>query len=407
MKTSDLETALAEVARLEEERDQARATTEHLRSEWSALEGSSAIIARSRWLRWLVAIGGLAGGAGAQLVLHEPPPPSPPPTAISLPLEMQGEPPKADGLSFTLWGARSFPDLAGVSPSGAILGKRGVVHVPPYRTQLEENPLDQFRELKAPVQVDLLAGVETAVDRLGLSVRNEWLFVGRDGVAVTWRDASADRPESWSIEKTGVDVDLLAIARAPSTETSSGIVFAVGQNGTILRRENKIWMSEITEGVDTLRAVAASDHAAVAVGDNGVILQRDRLTQRWTRIVAATSSTLRAIVREADDRFYVAGDHGTLLSLDAGSGRIRLLPTETTDDFVGMGSALLDLVLATRRGEIMIRTARLMGIEFMTHPVSFETGQVAGVASQRGSVLLATTTGQAYFGKLTSKKRSP
>jgi hypothetical protein len=78
-------------------------------------------------------------------------------------------------------------------------------------------------------------------------------------------------------------------------------------------------------------------------------------------------------------------------------------PTETTDDIVGMGSTLLDLVLATGRGAILTRRSGLGGTELKTRHLRLDAGQVptlAGLATQLDTVIVATTAGQTYFGKL-------
>jgi hypothetical protein len=145
-------------------------------------------------------------------------------------------------------------------------------------------------------------------------------------------------------------------------------VFAAGDAGTILRRDNGQWRPEASGTRADLFALHAmqSDGSVWAAGASGTLLRRSP-GGSWERVATNTPATLRALfsctskrqpaagldaARPPSESLLAVGSAGTLLRIDA--GRVApLLPGELPKerDYTGIwGTSCEDLFIAERSG---------------------------------------------------------
>ncbi len=100
---------------------------------------------------------------------------------------------------------------------------------------------------------------------------------------------------------------------------SSGEVFAVGTNGTIVHYYTGGTWTQLTSGVSTeLSDIwGASENAIFAVGDKGVILFFDGST--WSSMTSNTTEILTGVWGSSATNVYAVGYNGTLLHYDGSS----------------------------------------------------------------------------------------
>ena len=139
------------------------------------------------------------------------------------------------------------------------------------------------------------------------SAGNEAFAVGERGAVYH----SDDGGRVWVRQETGVDEDLRAVYG------SHGHIFAVGDNGRILRqRAPGVWES-LASGVDEdLHAVWGTGSEIWAAGDEGVVLFTRDGGSTWSRIDSGTDEDLRAIAG-APGGVYVSGDNGVLKKISS------------------------------------------------------------------------------------------
>jgi hypothetical protein len=114
-------------------------------------------------------------------------------------------------------------------------------------------------------------------------------------------DVSSCPVGQWCVETSPVAGTLLRSVWAVST----GLVFAVGDGGTILRRRNNEWTQMTSNTTANLTGVwAASATDAWAVGEGATVLRYDGAT--WTPQAGATGD-LGAVFGVAADDVYVTG----------------------------------------------------------------------------------------------------
>ena len=101
--------------------------------------------------------------------------------------------------------------------------------------------------------------------------------------------------------------------------TSDDSVWAVGESGAVLHRENGTWRAVNVTNSRTLRAVwALSDREVWAVGDEGAIVHFDGTT--WASVPSGTTGTLCGIWGAANNHIWAIGD-----VKDAASGELAVL----------------------------------------------------------------------------------
>ncbi|MDX2090336.1 MAG: hypothetical protein SFX73_20935 [Kofleriaceae bacterium] len=118
------------------------------------------------------------------------------------------------------------------------------------------------------------------------------------------------------VTQTVTTDDLNAIAA-----TADGI-FAVGNNGTILRYDGVAVTTMASPTTQHLRGVSGGAPGAFAVGDNGTILRFDGTS--WASMPSPVTTDLYA-VHVNEGRAFAVGESGTILQLQA-SGWTQLTP---------------------------------------------------------------------------------
>jgi len=118
--------------------------------------------------------------------------------------------------------------------------------------------------------------------------------------------------QGWDLS-TPTSEPLTSIHGAPG-----GHVFAVGNNGVVLRHEGGAWTPMDNTGDDALQAVwALDDDNVYAAGTNGTVLHFDGIS--WERIDILTHEWLFALAGSGDDVF--AAGSGSMLHYDGAAWR--------------------------------------------------------------------------------------
>ena len=114
--------------------------------------------------------------------------------------------------------------------------------------------------------------------------------------------------DNWSIQPTGTVKALRGIWGA-----SASNVFAVGDNGTILRFNGSKWTIMNSETLENLTAVwgVAGSSIVFAVGDNGTILRYNG--KGWTVMSSTSDAKLYNVWGTASNNVYAVGQYGALL----------------------------------------------------------------------------------------------
>jgi len=148
----------------------------------------------------------------------------------------------------------------------------------------------------------------------------------------------------------------LISTRIDGLSSGAGTALAVGEGGTILRYEieHPTWRSEASPTRSELRAVAQQLDEAIAVGDDGVIAERDE-SGNWTLAAPVTKRTLRAVVYSSYGAIAV-GDGGTIVRRVARHEPWRVEPSATTRDLFGACSGLRDVWVVGAGGAVLSRT---------------------------------------------------
>lgn len=118
-------------------------------------------------------------------------------------------------------------------------------------------------------------------------------------------------------------------------------VYAVGENGTILRYDGSTWSNMESWTMEHLYAVwGNSDMDIYSVGATGTILHYDGST--WTSMESGTIENLRGVWGSSETDIFAVGDNGTILHYD---GSIwSFMNSETTAWLLGLwGSSGADV----------------------------------------------------------------
>lgn len=117
----------------------------------------------------------------------------------------------------------------------------------------------------------------------------------------------------WLPQSSGSTENLRAIWAADATN-----LWAVGDNGTILKGDGTNWTAQTSGTTEHLRAVWGSSGTSVwAVGDAGVILFFDGTS--WAAQTSGTANPLRGVWGSAGTNVFTVGDGGTILRCTNGS----------------------------------------------------------------------------------------
>jgi hypothetical protein len=110
----------------------------------------------------------------------------------------------------------------------------------------------------------------------------------------------------------------LAVRYATSPKTRSRLHRSDGERATSLPRARP--PQQVFEG-SAVHAIASSDHEAVAVGDDGLVLGLRTGEARWTSAPSPVKVTLRGVALRLDEAIAV-GDDGTVLERDHGAWKL-------------------------------------------------------------------------------------
>lgn len=131
---------------------------------------------------------------------------------------------------------------------------------------------------------------------------NAVVVVGNEGAI--WR--STDR-ENWTVEKSGVTNNLLAIAEG------NGMLVAVGSAGRILRSSSAgVWTSEQSGTIAGFESIAYGGGFFVAVGTGGTAVYSSD-GRRWRPWATGVTKNLHDVAWNGNG-FVIVGDTGTALS---------------------------------------------------------------------------------------------
>jgi photosystem II stability/assembly factor-like uncharacterized protein len=135
-----------------------------------------------------------------------------------------------------------------------------------------------------------------------------WI-VGEDGLILS----TSNGGNSWMAEPSGTSRALLGVAVAHST-----VVIAVGEAGTILRREgNSDWDAVESAVPLTLNAVAVSGKVFCAVGAKGTTLESTNDGRSWTTLTAVSTRDLNSVDLTESRHSVAVGQRGVTQLLQA------------------------------------------------------------------------------------------
>ena len=111
----------------------------------------------------------------------------------------------------------------------------------------------------------------------------------------------------WLAQSSGTMENLRAIWAADATN-----LWAVGDNGTILKGDGATWTPQASGTTEHLRAVSGTSASSVwAVGDAGTILFFNGTD--WTAQTSGTTNALRGVWGSSGTNVFAVGDGGTIL----------------------------------------------------------------------------------------------
>jgi photosystem II stability/assembly factor-like uncharacterized protein len=171
--------------------------------------------------------------------------------------------------------------------------------------------------------------------------------VGQSGTVLV----SVDKGATWTAEAAG-DADLYGVW------TNGSAAFAVGSNGTILRRQMNAW-SPVASGTTELLSQVWSDDATTffVTGLKGTILRSVDGGTSWSAVGSGTTEALGNVWGPGTGEVYVTGATATLLrSTDTGTTWLPQM-SGFTSFVVGIwGSSPTDLFIVGAYGQIAHHT---------------------------------------------------
>jgi hypothetical protein len=127
----------------------------------------------------------------------------------------------------------------------------------------------------------------------------------------------------WLPQTSGSTENLRAVWVAAATN-----LWAVGDNGTILKGDGTNWTPQTSGTTQHLRAVWGTSATNLwAVGDNGVILKGDGTN--WTPQTSGTTNALRGVWGSSAANIFAVGDGGTILRSTNGTSWAASTSTTT------------------------------------------------------------------------------
>jgi hypothetical protein len=135
------------------------------------------------------------------------------------------------------------------------------------------------------------------------------VIVGDQGVILHW-DGLSLLPEA-----SGTVANLRGVAVVDPT-----LAYAVGDHGTVLKRQNGVWLPAPPLTTAVLNAVVASASGAVAVGEQGVILN---LRQGIWELVPNDRTENYYALTDANDGLIIVGSLGVVVQIDVGNSTVK------------------------------------------------------------------------------------
>ncbi|GEM_PF-3348768 len=135
---------------------------------------------------------------------------------------------------------------------------------------------------------------------------------------------------SWNQQNSGTTNFLKCVASQPN-----GNLWAVGQNGTILRRNDTDWVPQTPVTSKWLNGICFADtDRGWIVGQDGTILNTTNGGSNWTLQTSGTTKWLNSVHANDTDNVIIAGDSGCVLRTTNG-GALWTLLTPKTNEWLG------------------------------------------------------------------------
>jgi photosystem II stability/assembly factor-like uncharacterized protein len=179
-----------------------------------------------------------------------------------------------------------------------------------------------------------------------LESRGVLLIAGKSGIAARSTDA-----RSWAAVETHTKKDLYG----SFADESSGLMFLMGQDGTLLRSTDLgiNWSAMPSDSTQELRRMMRDprSHALICFGGHGAIVRSGDDGLTWQKIASGTDGALRkGMIEPRTGNLMLIGSQGTLLRSNDGGRSWQSLSTHTAHHFNSMVfDTRGDLVLAGER----------------------------------------------------------
>jgi len=178
----------------------------------------------------------------------------------------------------------------------------------------------------------------------------------------------------WLPQTSGSTENLRAIWAASATS-----LWAVGDNGTILKGDGSTWTAQTSGTSEHLRAVWGTSATSLwAVGDNGTILKGDGTT--WTAQTSGATNALRGIWGSSATNLFAVGDGGTILRSTNGTSW-AVSTSGITTQLRAVHGADASNIYAVGAGGVILKWS---GTSWAS--------QISGVTTQLNAVFASNTT---------------
>lgn len=227
------------------------------------------------------------------------------------------------------------------------------------------------------------------------ALRDVWNFSTTSMIAVgDYGTVLSYNGKLWTAQVSDTDSHINSIWAASATAA-----WVVGNNGTILKWDGATWTAQTSDTTEHLLAVwGTSASNLVAVGANGTILAHNGTS--WSPQTSGTTQDLRGVWGTAANNIYAVGDAGTILKWN---GTTWTAQTSTTTDSLNAvwGTTATNIYAVGASGRILRSTtgtawAALANSTTDTLNVVWGTGTTNIFAAGNGGRLLRSTDGVAW-----------
>jgi photosystem II stability/assembly factor-like uncharacterized protein len=157
-------------------------------------------------------------------------------------------------------------------------------------------------------QWQLVDAGQTNFNAVSGSSADNVFVVGDEGTILHW-DGTALLPE-----ESGTTANLRGVVVA-----SDSLTYTVGEQGTILRRQNGVWSADVPVTTAVLNAVWTDGTSACAVGEQGIALVSSGGS--WTLVANPRNDNYYAIT-DCNDGLFTIGSLGVVSHIDVGAKSI-------------------------------------------------------------------------------------